>query len=81
MVDLTEHIVACGGVFGPLADPDFFQQVTVDSQAGTIVWPNGVDLCPDVVSGCNVQPGNRQAITGSSARGLSASPPGCPEYS
>ena len=28
-------------------DPLAFRQVTVES--GTVVWPNGADLCPDVV--------------------------------
>jgi hypothetical protein len=32
-------------------EPGFFAQVRVDSEAGTIVWPNGVDLCPDVLYG------------------------------
>ena len=36
-----------GGVFAPFVDVDFFRQVEVDPEAGTIVWPNGVDLCPD----------------------------------
>jgi hypothetical protein len=26
-----------------------FSQVTVDTEAGTLVWPNGVDFCPDVL--------------------------------
>ena len=35
------------GVFEPLADPAFFAQVRVDPEAGTIVWPNGVDMAPE----------------------------------
>ena len=35
------------GVFEPLADPAFFAQVRVDPKAGTIVWPNGVDMAPE----------------------------------
>ena len=30
-------------------DPAFFAQVRVDDDAGTIVWPNGVDLDPLVL--------------------------------
>ncbi len=30
-------------------DPDFFASMRVDSDAGTIVWPNGADLAPDVL--------------------------------
>jgi hypothetical protein len=37
------------GVFAPLLDPDFFSKVVVDPELGTIVWPNGADLCPDVL--------------------------------
>ncbi len=48
-LDFEERIVGRGGVFGPLEDVSFFRQVKVDSEAGTIVWPNGVDLCPDVL--------------------------------
>jgi hypothetical protein len=38
-----------GGVFAPLLDETFFAKVRVDSELGTIVWPNGVDVCPDVL--------------------------------
>ncbi len=31
------------------ADPDMFRQVHVDHQLGTIVWPNGADIDPDVL--------------------------------
>lgn len=40
-----------GGVFEPLADPEFFGRVSVDENVGTIAWPNGVDLDPDVLHG------------------------------
>lgn len=35
------------GVFEPLADPTYFAQVRVDHEAGTIAWPNGVDMAPE----------------------------------
>jgi hypothetical protein len=37
------------GVFEPLLDPQFFALVRVNPDIGTIVWPNGADLCPDVL--------------------------------
>ena len=37
-----------GPMFEPIRkDTAAFRQVTVES--GTIVWPNGADLCPDVL--------------------------------
>jgi len=38
-----------GEVFEPLRDPAFFAQVRVDSELGTVVWPNGADLSPEFV--------------------------------
>ena len=35
------------GVLAPLNDPAYFAQVTVDTEAGTVVWPNGIDLAPE----------------------------------
>lgn len=32
-------------------DPGFFDRVTVDEELGTIVWPNGADIDPDVLHG------------------------------
>lgn len=48
-VDLRSWIGGRGGVFTPLQDQAFFARVTVDPEAGTIVWPNGVDLDPDML--------------------------------
>jgi len=48
-IDFRVRIAGRGGVFLPLQDLEFFRQVQVDSEAGTIVWPNGVDFCPDVL--------------------------------
>jgi hypothetical protein len=39
------------GVLEPLNDPSLFAQVSVDTAAGTVAWPNGVDLDPDVLHG------------------------------
>jgi len=41
-----------GPVFEPLRlDPHLFRQVRVDPELGTIVWPNGADMDPDVLRG------------------------------
>ncbi|MEX2156147.1 MAG: DUF2442 domain-containing protein [Gemmatimonadales bacterium] len=37
------------GVFAPLTDPAVFAQVRIHPELGTIVWPNGADLDPDVI--------------------------------
>ena len=48
-LDFRERVVGRGGLYAPLEDVGFFKQVRVDPEAGTIVWPNGVDFCPDVL--------------------------------
>jgi hypothetical protein len=48
-LDLSSWIVGQGGAFAPLQDRDFFAQVRVNHEAGTIEWPNNVDFCPDVL--------------------------------
>jgi hypothetical protein len=35
-----------GALFGPLQDPAVFNQVSLDPEAGTLVWPNGADFDP-----------------------------------
>ncbi len=48
VVDLTPYLV--GPIFETLRkDPEKFRQVRVDPELGTIVWPNGADICPDVL--------------------------------
>jgi len=39
-----------GGIFDDIRrNPDIFRAVRVDPESRTIVWPNGADLCPDVL--------------------------------
>jgi hypothetical protein len=47
-VDLS-YLLEYGGVFQPLRDPDYFGQLRADSEAGTIVWPNGADIAPETL--------------------------------
>ena len=49
VVDLEPSIFGTGGLFVALRDPGFFAQVRVDTEAGTVAWPNGVDLDRDVL--------------------------------
>ena len=47
-IDLEPYLR--GPVFEPIRnDANMFRQVTVDHRAGTIVWPNGADIDPDVL--------------------------------
>jgi hypothetical protein len=48
VVDLAPYLR--GPIFEPLiADSALFRAVRVDPQLGTIVWPNGADIDPDVL--------------------------------
>ena len=38
-----------GPIYSKLRDRDMFNHVAIDEIAGTICWPNGIDVCPDVV--------------------------------
>lgn len=59
VVDLSPFL--WGPVFEEIAtDDDLFNQVRVDREIGTIVWPNGADLDPDVLHG-DYQPAARSS--------------------
>jgi len=55
--DGTERVVDLEGeIWGPVFEPlrqsrEYFRQVRVDEDLGTIVWPNGADMDPDVLHG------------------------------
>jgi hypothetical protein len=49
--DHTEQVidfrpVLAGELFGPLLDLKFFNQVKLDPEVHTLVWPNGADFDP-----------------------------------
>ncbi len=48
IVDVSQ-IVQFTGVFAPLREHAYFVQVRVNTELGTIVWPNNADLDPDVL--------------------------------
>jgi hypothetical protein len=43
-IDMLPILV--GELFGPLRDPLIFNQVRLDPEVHTVVWPNGADLDP-----------------------------------
>jgi hypothetical protein len=43
------NLIEFTGIFEPLANPTYFAQVAVNPNLGTISWPNGADLDPDVL--------------------------------
>jgi hypothetical protein len=44
-IDLTDEL--WGPAFEPLRERALFEQVSVDQESGTIVWPNGADFAPE----------------------------------
>jgi hypothetical protein len=47
-IDLGK-VIEFTGVFAPLVDDREFAKVRVDPNLGTIVWPNGADLAPEML--------------------------------
>ncbi|MFQ5614395.1 MAG: DUF2442 domain-containing protein [Anaerolineae bacterium] len=52
--DSTEQIIdfepiLLGPIFGPLRDLEIFNQVRLDADLGTLVWPTGADIDPTVL--------------------------------
>jgi hypothetical protein len=47
-IDL-ERLIDLEGVFAPLRARQEFLRVAVNPELGTVVWPNGADLDPDVL--------------------------------
>ena len=48
IVDIA-NLIEFTGIFEPLVNPTYFAQVAVNPDLGTISWPNGADLDPDVL--------------------------------
>lgn len=42
-------LVKFAGVFAPLEDKSYFAKVRANPDIGTVCWPNGADLDPDVL--------------------------------
>lgn len=38
--------ILAGELYGPLLDLSLFQQVQLDAEAHTLIWPNGADFDP-----------------------------------
>lgn len=49
VADLQPLLAGRMGMLKPLHTPEYFALVQLDEEAGTVCWPNGVDLDPDVL--------------------------------
>jgi len=49
VADLEPMLAGRRGMLAPLHSSEYFSLVRVDEEAGTVCWPNGVDLDPDVL--------------------------------
>ncbi len=41
--------ILSGELYGPLRDLNVFNQVRIDPEVNTLVWPNGADFDPDTL--------------------------------
>jgi hypothetical protein len=48
-VDFKSRVMDHTEIWLPLRDVGYFKQVRIDAELQTIVWPNGLDICPDVL--------------------------------
>ncbi len=48
VIDISK-IIEFTGVFAPLQNQEYFAQVEVNPEVGTIQWQSGADLDPDVL--------------------------------
>lgn len=58
--DATEQAIdfrpiLAGELYGPLRNPEVFNQVRIDGEVETLVWPNGADFDPATLHDCPVQ--------------------------
>ncbi len=63
--DATEQMInfrpiLAGELYGPLSDLGLFNQVRLDTEVQTLVWPNGADFDPATL---HDWPANEQAFT------------------
>lgn len=65
-----------GELYGPLQEPTLFDQVRIDSEVHTLVWPNGADFDPAILHNwpeagralkalAEQWPGEKHSLTGS----------------
>jgi hypothetical protein len=50
-VDFKQRVLSRRGVWLPLHEVDYFKQARINADLQTIAWPNGADICPDVLYG------------------------------
>jgi len=50
-----------GELYGPLRDLQLFEQVTLDREVHTLVWPNGADFDPQTLHDWPMQSGEVSA--------------------
>ena len=41
--------ILAGELYGPLAEPEFFKQVKLNTDFDTVQWPNGADFDPETL--------------------------------
>lgn len=61
IVDVSQ-LIEFSGIFAPLKELSYFNQVKLSAELGAIAWPNEADLDPDVLY--SIITGSRNPIFG-----------------
>ena len=48
-IEIDFSPVLRGELYGPLKDDKLFNQVDIDPEVHTLVWPNGADIAPEAL--------------------------------
>ncbi len=61
IIDFEDRLKEAKNMFLPLKDVNYFKKVKTDGT--TLVWPNGLDLCPDTLYSQGIEVEHKKSVS------------------